>query len=209
MKMKEDSRTLRAFRVFDRIAGGIIENLGGILVAMVWLIVLWCVICRYLLHRSTGGLDEFNNYFLSLMIWTGAVTTSRKFENGHINIDFISPYIRSGKAKALIKCMWQLIAIATMVIFGSSTYSYMRYLMKRGSTMNGLDFPIWVFIAVMLVCVILLAIYETLFLLNLFFGKFLGWMPYYPFGFITKKTEETKKPKKDEAKSTDKEKEVR
>ena len=114
MKITEDSKLFKFIRKADKIIGGIMDNLSGFFIAAIFVIVLFCVLCRYVLHVSTGGYDEFNTYFLTLVIWAGTVTTARKFEYGHINIDLIGPYIKSEKVKANLGLVLESLAVCVI-----------------------------------------------------------------------------------------------
>lgn len=186
MKISEDSKLIKFVKQYDKIVGGLVENIGGIMIAFIFLMVLYCVLCRYVLHTSTGGYDEFNTYFLSLVIWAGVVTTSRKFENGHINIDLVSPWIKSEKIKGFMKCLWQIVAITTSVIFARCSFNLMMYYHQRNKMMSGVRFPMWVFICVLFIFAVLLVIYECIYIIALIFGKIGGVLPYDPNGFIKK-----------------------
>ena len=194
MKITEDSKLYKFIHKADKIIGGIMDNLSGFFIAAIFVIVLFCVLCRYVLHVSTGGYDEFNTYFLTLVIWAGTVTTARKFEYGHINIDLIGPYIKSEKVKAAIRVVWQILAIITCAVFAKLSWDYMMYLVKRGTTMMGVNFPMWFFILIMFLCDVIIMIYEVIFMFCLIFGKMLGGMPYKPWGFIPLTEEEELKP---------------
>ena len=42
----------------DKVVGFIFLEFGGIVTAGTFLLVLYTVLCRYVLHTNTGGIDE-------------------------------------------------------------------------------------------------------------------------------------------------------
>jgi TRAP-type C4-dicarboxylate transport system permease small subunit len=151
---------VKVFRAVDRFFFAFFENLGGIFIAAIFVIVIAAVLCRYVFHVSMRGIDEFNYYFMTLVIWVGSAATARNFENGHIKVDLLSPFLKNDKILGVIGVFWQIIAEATMVFFTKLSWEYMLYAKGVDFSMSGLSFPLWVFLAGMTVCSAFISIYE-------------------------------------------------
>ena len=144
----------------DSVVGFIFTQFGGIVTAGTFLLVLYTVLCRYVLHTNTGGIDELATYLVVSSVWAGAVLTSRAVNDGQIKIDFLRVIIRNEKFNLCVEVLWQLIALAAMGIFTVLSYNYFAKQLSRGSTLSGIDFPIWVFTGIMWLCTVFIIIYE-------------------------------------------------
>lgn len=144
----------------DRAIGFVFLNLGGIFTAATFLLVLFTVVCRYVLHMNTGGIDEFTTYFVVCSVWVGAVLCSRDLSSGQIKIDFLKSFIKNKKVMCAIDMLWQVIAIAACSVYFKLCFDFVSYQVKRGTVLSGIRFPMWVFTGIMTVCVALITIYE-------------------------------------------------
>ena len=144
----------------DRAIGFVFLNIGGIFTALTFLLVLFTIVCRYVLHVNTGGIDEFTTYFVVCSVWVGAVLSSRDLRSGQIKIDFLRNIIKNKKVMNVIDIIWQLISIAACAVYFKLCWSFVAYQIKRGSVLSGIRFPVWVFTGVMTICVALITIYE-------------------------------------------------
>ncbi len=146
-------------------------NVGGLLVAVMFVIVIAAVLARYVFHVSMGGYDEFNYYFMTLTVWVGAVVASRQFENGHIKIDILDIVVKDKRTLAGFSVFWQIVAIATMAYFTKLSWEYTVYMKTINMMMAGLRFPMWVFVAAMTVCSFFMFVYEIAHLFFVIFKK--------------------------------------
>ena len=144
----------------DRAIGFVFLNIGGIFTALTFLLVLFTIVCRYVLHVNTGGIDEFTTYFVVCSVWVGAVLSSRDLRSGQIKIDFLRNIIKNKKVMNVIDIIWQLISIAACAVYFKLCWSVVAYQIKRGSVLSGIRFPVWIFTGTMTVCVALITIYE-------------------------------------------------
>lgn len=151
---------IKVFHVVDRFFLAFFENLGGAFIAAIFTIVIAAVLCRYVFHVSMRGIDEFNYYFMTLVIWVGSAATARNFENGHIKVDLFSPFVKNDKITGIVAIFWQVIAVATMVFFFKLSLDYTLYTKTVNFSMSGLTFPIWIFLVGMTVSSAFIAIYE-------------------------------------------------
>ena len=145
----------------DRAIGFVSLNLGGIYTAAAFLLVLFTVICRYVLHVNTGGIDEFTTYFVVCSVWVGAVLCSRDLNSGQIKIDLLASIIKNQTVMTVINIVWQIIAIAASAVYFKIAYDYFHYQLVKGSVLSGIRFPMAVFSGTMTVCVALITIYEV------------------------------------------------
>lgn len=146
--------------ILDKAVGFILLNLGGLFTAAAFLLVLYTVLCRYLLHINTGGIDEFTTYFVVCSVWVGAVLCSRNLKSGQIRIDFMKNLVKNKTITTIVDIIWQIIAVAASGFFCYLTYTYVAYQIKKGTVLSGIKFPMAVFSGLMLVCVALITIYE-------------------------------------------------
>ena len=156
------------------VVGFIFTQFGGIVTVGTFLPVLYTVLCRYVLHTNTGGIDELATYLVVSSVWAGAVLTSRAVNDGQIKIDFLRVMIKSEKFNLWAEVLWQLISIAAMGIFSVLAYNYFAKQLARGSTLSGIDFPIWIFTGIMFLCTVFIIIYEirkTVYLIGKIAGK--------------------------------------
>ena len=144
----------------DKVVGFIFLEFGGIVTAGTFLLALYTVLCRYVLHTNTGGIDELATYLVVCSVWAGAVLTSRAVNDGQIKIDFLRVVIRNEKVNLCVEVLWQLISIAAMGVFCVLSYNYFATQLKRGSTLSGISFPMWVFTGIMFLCTVFIIIYE-------------------------------------------------
>ena len=145
----------------DRVIGFVALNLGGIYTAGAFLLVLFTVVCRYVLHINTGGIDEFTIYFVVCSVWVGAVLCSRDLKSGQIKIDLLASIIKKEKVMTVINIVWQVIAIAASAVYFKISYEYFAYQVVKGSVLSGIRFPMAVFTGTMTLCVALITIYEV------------------------------------------------
>ncbi len=144
----------------DKVVGFIFLEFGGIVTLGTFLLVLYTVLCRYVLHTNTGGIDELATYFVVSSVWAGAVLTSRAVNDGQIKIDFLRVIVKNEKVNLCVEVLWQLISLAAMGIFVVLSYNYFTKQLARGSTLSGINFPIWVFTGIMFLCTVFIVIYE-------------------------------------------------
>lgn len=145
----------------DRAVGFVAINLGGVYTLAAFLLVLFTVICRYVLHVNTGGIDEFTTYFVVCSIWVGAILSSRDLNSGQIKIDLLSTFIKSETVMTVINTVWQIISIAALTVYLKISYDYFHYQLIKGSVLSGVRFPMAVFTGTMTLCVLVIDIYEV------------------------------------------------
>lgn len=144
----------------DKVVAFIFVQFGGILTAGTFLLVLYTILCRYVLHVNTGGIDELATYFVVCSVWAGAVLTARAVNDGQVKIDFLRVFIKNEKAMLCVDVVWQIVVLVSMGIFTVLAYNYCATQVQRGNTLSGLSFPMWVFTGCMVVCSALIVIYE-------------------------------------------------
>lgn len=150
----------KVLQKIDSAVGFVFTHIGGCYIAATFLIVLYTVFCRYVINTNTGGIDEFTTYLVTCSVWFGAVLCSRNLDEGQISIDFLAVIIKSKKAITCINMLWQLIAVVVQGIFTKLSFDYFANQLKRGATLSGLDFPIWVFTGIMTLSSAFIVIYE-------------------------------------------------
>jgi TRAP-type C4-dicarboxylate transport system permease small subunit len=126
------------------------------------------------------GIDEFNYYFMTLVIWVGSAATARNFVEGHIKVDLIGPYIKNKKIVDGLQFFWQILSVITIVIFTKLSYEYTLFNKEMRFTMSGMRFPMWIFFAFLSVVSSVITLYEVWNLVFLFRRLFLkrpavGW----------------------------------
>jgi TRAP-type C4-dicarboxylate transport system permease small subunit len=93
----------KILRAIDKVVGFVFLEFGGLMTIGTFLLVLYTVLCRYVLHVNTDGIDELATYFVVCSVWAGAVLTSRAVDDGQIKIDFLRVIIKSEKANSVSK----------------------------------------------------------------------------------------------------------
>lgn len=156
----------------NKAAGFLLKHIGGLLILNIFVIVLYTILCRYVLHRDTGGIDEFTVYAMTSSVWVGAVLNSRNYSEGQIKIDMLRTFVKSEKVMAVFDSVWQIVGIVVMGMFTNLSFKYFLYQFKRGSVLSGIEFPLWVFTGIMTICSILIFIYEVSYLVHLINTKF-------------------------------------
>lgn len=146
--------------VLDKAVGFVLLNLGGLFTAASFLLVLYTVLCRYLLHMNTGGIDEFTTYFVVCSVWVGAVLCSRNLKSGQIRIDFMKSIVKNKTFNTIVDIIWQIVAVAASGFFCYLSYTYFAYQVKKGTVLSGIKFPMSIFTGLMTVCVALITVYE-------------------------------------------------
>lgn len=159
----------KVLKGIDGAIGFVFLNLGGIYTAATFLLVLFTVMCRYIFHINTGGIDEFTTYFVVCSVWVGAVLCSRDLQSGQIKIDFLKSIVKNKQVTTVIDMLWQVISIAACGVYFKLCFDFCAYQFKRGAVLSGIRFPMWIFTGTMTVCVALITIYE--FRRLLFLGK--------------------------------------
>lgn len=145
---------------FDNIMGFIFSHFGGLFTLIILIIVLYTILCRYVLHISTGGLDEFSSYFVVSSVFAGSVLAVRDLNEGPVKIDLLDIFIKNKKVMHVINIIWQILAICIMGLYSKLAFQYFAYQFKRGSTLAGIRFPMWVFTGFMAFCSVFITIYE-------------------------------------------------
>jgi TRAP-type C4-dicarboxylate transport system permease small subunit len=126
-----------------------------------FLIVIAAVICRYLLHISMGGIDEFNYCFMTLVIWVGAAVTARNFEDGHIKVDLLGPFLKNKKIVAGMGMLWQVLSVGTIILFTELSWKYTFFNKQMNFTMAGISFPFWILYLLMSIFSVFISVYEV------------------------------------------------
>lgn len=151
----------KVFKGLDTAIGFLYTHVGGLWIAGTFILVLYAILCRYVLHVNTGGLDEFSTYFVTCSVWTGAVLCSRNLNDGQVRIDFLATLVKDKRAMTFVNMFWELISIAVQAIFTVLSFNYCMSQLRRGATLSGLDFPISFFTGVMTICSAFITIYEV------------------------------------------------
>lgn len=150
----------KVIKAIDSAVGFIFRHLGGLFTLAILLIVLYTILCRYVLHTSTGGLDEFSSYFVVSSVFAGAVLATRDLKEGQVKIDLLDALIKNKRVLAYINIFWQLLAVLIMGLFSKLSTDYFLYQFKKGTTLSGIRFPMWVFTGFMALCAIFTTLYE-------------------------------------------------
>jgi len=150
----------KVIKKLDAAVGFVFRHIGGLFILLILLNCLWTIICRYILHISTGGLDEFSSYFVVSSVFAGAMLATRDLHEGPVKIDILNALIKNKKVLGVISMVWQLISIAAIGIFSKLSFDYFLYQFNKGSTLSGIRFPMWVFTGFMAMCAFFMIIYE-------------------------------------------------
>ena len=150
----------KVLKALDSAVGFIFAHLGGLFTLAILLLVLFTILCRYILHTSTGGLDEFSSYFVVSSVFAGAVLATRDVNEGQVKIDILDTLIKNKRVLAYINVFWQLLAVVIMGIFTKLSTDYFLYQFRKGATLSGIRFPMWVFTGFMAFCGFFTTLYE-------------------------------------------------
>jgi len=157
---KEPLYMKKAAKWVDTVIGFIFLHFGGLFTLAILLVVLMTIICRYVLHTSTGGLDEFSSYFVVSSVFAGAVLATRDLNEGPVKIDILDVLIKNRRVLNWIGVFWQVLSIAIMGVYTKLSFDYFTYQFQRGSTLSGIRFPMWIFTGFMTICAFFITIYE-------------------------------------------------
>lgn len=152
------------FKTLDNALGKILNAVLGLLMICMTGLVVIQVLARYVFHISLGGAEELPIYMLVCVVWIGAVCNARA--NSHIKVDLFGLFCRNEKVKQIVSCITSLITIAFISVF---TVTAFRYIAKSRTSMDftsGMHIPLWILHSIIAVCLILMAIYYLVHLIE-------------------------------------------
>lgn len=150
----------KAAKGFDAVIGFIFIHFGGLFTLAILFLVLMTILCRYVFHTSTGGLDEFSSYFVVSSVFAGAVLATRDLNEGPVKIDILDVLIKNRRVLDCIGVFWQVLSIAIMGVYTKLSLDYFLYQFKKGATLSGIRFPMWIFTGFMTFCAFFITVYE-------------------------------------------------
>ena len=122
---------------FNRSTVKLIDGVMTLLLAVIFLLVVMNVFCRYALNYSFGWADELSRF---LFIWMGFLGTATAFaDNQHVSLDMVVERLPRPVARVV-----RVIAMAgCLVIFAVFLQQGWLLVAKTVNTSPALDIPMW------------------------------------------------------------------
>ena len=149
------------FSALDKWVALIIENMVGVSMIILTLIVFFQVLARYVFKVSLDGLQELPTFLMIISVWLSAAVGTRK-EGGHIKLDLVDLVIKNKKINRVIQLLVSTLTVAAAAVFTYLCFDYVNYGMESGEVSIGLKLPMWSLSSVLLVSGILMTVYNII-----------------------------------------------
>ena len=115
-------------------------RLGGLMLLMVGLFVLYEVVCRYVFQSPTLWVMDYSIYFVMWAVLLGSAYTMRT--RGHVLVDVLIKKISPANRRMVQFCIHILILAFALTITAAGTFSCVRAYQMKELTMSALYIPL-------------------------------------------------------------------
>jgi TRAP-type C4-dicarboxylate transport system permease small subunit len=141
----------------DRFLELTLENLATIILALVNFWIFVGVIFRYLLKIPQGNIGELPIYLMMLTVWLAGALNSKT--DTHISLKILEWVVKDKKTINYINLTLRFLSVFTLLFFSYLSFKYLQYNIESKATSAALRFPIWWFILIIFVGVLLMTYY--------------------------------------------------
>lgn len=117
------------------------------------------VVCRYILQTSIFGMNELVLIPAIWMYFIGASYASH--EGSHISANVLQVYMKSERAKAILRLVIAVISLILGIIFTYWASYYVLDSVRRGGTTSIFDFPLVIPQSAVVAGFVLMVLYTT------------------------------------------------
>jgi TRAP-type C4-dicarboxylate transport system permease small subunit len=144
-------------------------RLGGLMLLMVGLFVLYEVMCRYVFQSPTLWVMDYSIYFVMWAVLLGSAYTMRT--RGHVLVDVIIKKISPANRRIVQICIHALIFAFALTITAAGTFSCVRAYQMKELTLSALYIPLYYPMSSIPLGFALMALAELGTIFNLIFFK--------------------------------------
>jgi len=116
-------------------------RLGGLMLLMVGLFVLYEVVCRYVFQSPTLWVMDYSIYFVMWAVLLGSAYTMRT--RGHVLVDVVIKKISPANRRIVQFCLHTIILAFALTITAAGALSCVRAYQMKELTMSALYIPLY------------------------------------------------------------------
>ena len=116
-------------------------RLGGLMLLMVALFVLYEVVCRYVFQSPTLWVMDYSIYFVMWAVLLGSAYTMRT--RGHVLVDIVINKISPANRRIVQICIHTLIITFSLTITAAGALSCVRAYQMKELTLSALYIPLY------------------------------------------------------------------
>ena len=145
--MTESAPIMAADPLWRRLDNGLLQlvtwaaRLGGLMLLMVGLFVLYEVVCRYVFQSPTLWVMDYSIYFVMWAVLLGSAYTMRT--RGHVLVDVVINKISPQNRRVVQICLHTVILAFALTITAAGVHSCVRAYQMKELTMSALYIPLY------------------------------------------------------------------
>lgn len=128
-------------RKLNNILDHIEEIFGVIVFSVMCLVVLWAVICRFILHLPFPYGEELARYLMIYGIFIGVSIGVRR--SSHLGVEVLNNFLPKGLLH-VVDIISQILSVVLYVAFFWFSLLLTQNIMKNGQTSAAMHIPMWI-----------------------------------------------------------------